>query len=42
MAISPVGEIPRRFELGSSSGSESGLDGCLRKSFKGFPSHETL
>ena len=38
----PVGEIPRRFELGSSSGSESGLEGCFKKSFSGLPSHATL
>jgi hypothetical protein len=30
IAISPEGEIPRRFALGSSRGSESGLLGCLR------------
>ena len=27
--------MPSRFALGSASGSESGLDGCLRKSFEG-------
>ena len=38
IAISPEGEIPRRFALGSARGSESGLDGCLRKSLSGAPS----
>ena len=42
IAISPEGDIESRFALGSSSGSESGLDGCLRKSFSGFPSQAAL
>ena len=42
MAISPEGEIPSRFALGSASGSESGLDGCLRKSLSGPPSQPAL
>ena len=42
IAISPEGEIESRFALGSSSGSESGLDGCLRKSLSGLPSQAAL
>jgi hypothetical protein len=42
MAISPDEEMPSRFALGSSSGSESGLEGCFRKILSGLPSHETL
>ena len=42
IAISPDGEMPSRFALGSSSGSESGLEGCFRKSLSGLPSQDAL
>ena len=42
IAISPDAEIPSRFALGSSSGSESGLLGCLRNSFSGLSSQAAL
>jgi hypothetical protein len=42
IAISPEAEIPSRFALGSSSGRESGLLGCLRNSFRGLSSQAAL
>src|SRR5262249_10848484 len=42
IAISPEGEIDSRFALGSSSGSESGLDGCLSDSLSGLASQLAL
>src|ERR1039457_408257 len=38
----PEGETPGRCALGSGGGSESGLDGCLRKSWRGPPPQPAL